>query len=121
MLDVSQDLAERDAAGLYRYLVEIGTVQDQLPPIDQGEPLTGDVEEAVLIPTPSPGALLYDVAVGDWVREGQRLVVVLSTSELTRHDICAPFDGFVMTRRDRRVARKGEGVIKVLRHDTLTG
>jgi len=116
MLDVAPDLAEQDANGLYRYLVEIGTINDDLPAISPIEFIIGDVDEAYLITTPEPGAILYDVEVGDWVKEGQRLVVVLSEAAVSRHEIVSPFDGQVMTRREVRFARRGDDVIKVLRY-----
>jgi len=116
MMDVTPEFAERDASGLYRYLVDIGTVIDELPAIFPAEPITGDVDAAQLIPTPVPGALLYDVEIGDWVTVGQRLAVVLSEPGTVQHEIRSPFDGQVMTRRDRRFTRRGDDVIKVLRH-----
>ncbi len=116
MIDVTHALADRDAAGLYRYLVGIGSVSDTLPNIVSEDAITGDVDAAQLISTPVPGALLYDVAIGDWVAEGQRLAVVISTAGKDHHPIRAPFEGFVMTRRDRRFVRRGENIIKVLRH-----
>jgi predicted deacylase len=109
MMDVTPAFAEQDADGLYRYLVEVGTVIDELP-------IIGDVDAAQLIPTPVPGALLYDVEIGDWVNEGQRLAVVLSEPGTVDHEILSPFDGQVMTRRDLRFVRRGDDVIKVLRH-----
>ena len=116
MTDVTLELAAQDAEGLYRYLIEIGTVNDELPSISPIEPIVGDVDAAQLIPTPVAGAILYDVGFGDWVKEGQRLVVVLSEPGLANHEICSPFDGQVMTRREVRFARRGDDVIKVLRH-----
>jgi predicted deacylase len=116
MIDVTPALADRDADGLYRYLVDIGAVDDKLHAVNPDEPVTGDVDAAQLIATPVPGAVLYDVGIGDWVAEGQRLAVVLSDAGTTRHEIRSPFEGLVMTRRDRRLARRGEEIIKVLRH-----
>lgn len=116
MMDVTPALADRDADGLYRYLVDIGAVDDELPAVIPDEPVIGDVDAAQLIATPVPGALLYDVGIGDWVTKGQRLAVVLSEAGSMRHELLAPFDGLVMTRRDRRLARRGEEIIKVLRH-----
>ena len=116
MTDVTPAFAKQDADGLYRYLVDIGAAIDELPDIFPVEPITGDVDAAQLIPTPVPGALLYDVEIGDWVREGQRLAVVLSYAGAAHHEVLAPFDGQVMTRRDRRFARRVDDVIKVLRH-----
>ena len=116
MMDVTPAFAEQDADGLYRYLVDVGTVIDELPAISPVDPITGDVDAAQLIPTPVPGALLYDVDIGDWVKEGQRLAVVLSEPGTVDHEIRSPFDGQVMTRRDLRFVRRGDDVIKVLRH-----
>jgi len=116
MMDVTPEFAEQDADGLYRYLVDIGTVIEELPAISPVDPVIGDVNAAQLLPTPMPGALLYDVKIGDWVAEGQRLAVVLSEPGTAHHEILSPFDGQVMTRRDRRFARRGDDVIKVLRH-----
>ncbi len=116
MMDVTHEFAETDAAGLYRYLVEIGTVRDTLPELQSADPVIGDVDAAELIPTPVPGALLYDVEVGDWVSEGQRVAVVVTHAGSESHEVLAPFDGLVMTRRDRRLARRGDNVVKILRH-----
>jgi hypothetical protein len=115
MMDVSVDLARKDAAGLYRYLADIGAVKDAPEATDCAEPLVGDVDDAVLIPTPVAGALLYGVNCGDWVVEGQTLVSVLCDAGDEPHEVRAPFAGLVMTRRDRRFARRGDDVIKVLR------
>jgi predicted deacylase len=89
-----------DAFGLYRYLVEIGTINDNLPAISPAEPIIGDVDAAQLISTPVPGAILYEVEIGDWVKKEQRLATVLSEPAMTHHEIHSPFDGQVMTRRE---------------------
>lgn len=116
MLDVTPALAEQDAEGLYRYLAAIGTIVDELPDLFTEDPIVGHVDAAELIPSPAPGALLYDVDVGDWVKKGQRLAVVLSEPGAHHEEIQSPFDGFVMTRRNQRLIRRGDDVIKVLCH-----
>ena len=116
MIDVTADLAAQDAQALYRYLVDIGTVRDSLPPARPNEPIVGDIDAAELILTPASGALLLDVEVGEWVTQGQRLATIVTTAGLARHEIHAPFEGFVLTRFDRRIVRRGDYVVKVLRH-----
>lgn len=116
MIDVTSELAEQDAQGLYRYLVDIGTVSDTLLPLPPNEPVVGDIDAAELILTPAPGALMLDVGVGDWVTEGQRLAEIVTEAGLARHEIRAPFEGVVLTRFDRRIVRRGDYVVKVLRH-----
>ena len=68
------------------------------------------------LPTPVPGALLYFVKIGDWVSEGQRLALVVPDAGAEHYEPLAPFEGLVMTRRDRRLARRGEYTIKLLRN-----
>ena len=115
MRDVSHEFAENDATGLYRYLCEIGAVGDSMPPLDTSEPVTGHADEAELLPTPVPGAVLYDVTVGERVVAGQRLAVILPEPGSQPFDLRAPFDGLVMTRRNLRFIRRGDYVVKVLR------
>lgn len=116
MMDVTWELAERDADGLYRYLVDIGVVIDRLPDIVAADPVSGDVDAAQLIAAPVPGALLFDAKVGDWVKKGDRLAVVVSDAGTDHHEILSPHDGLVMSRWRQRFIRRGEYVAKVLRH-----
>lgn len=114
MIDVTPSFAEQDAAGLYHYLVDVGTIIDELPVISFVDPIVGDIDAAQLISSPIGGAVLYDVTIGDWVSEGQRLATVVSEPGNAGHAIRSPFDGRIMTRRDRRFVRQGDDVIKVL-------
>ncbi|KAA9008130.1 succinylglutamate desuccinylase/aspartoacylase domain-containing protein [Histidinibacterium aquaticum] len=117
MIDVTADLAEQDALGLYRYLVETGTVVDRLQEAPAEEPVTGDIGAAELVLTPAPGAMMLDVEVGEWVAEGQRLAEIITEAGLERHEIRAPFEGMVLTRFNRRIVRRGDYVAKILRHE----
>lgn len=116
MLDVTPSFAEQDAAGLYRYLVYVGTIIDELSVISCLDPIVGDIDDAQLLSSPVGGAVLYDVAIGDKVTEGQRLATIVSEPGNVGPAIRSPFDGRIMTRRDRRFVRRGDDVIKVLRH-----
>lgn len=116
MLDVTPDLAEKDASGLYRYLVDIGAVDDTLPPAPRRDPIIGHVDDAELILTPEPGAILYHVNVSEPVAEGQRLASILAEPGAAPYDLRAPFGGVVMTRRNQRIVRRGDHVLKLLRH-----
>ena len=121
LADVTPELADRDAQGLYRYLVDIGAVEDQLPEAPPVAPVVGDSDDAELIPTPVPGALLLEVEVGDWVRQGQRLAVIVTEAGTSRHDLLSPHDGLVVTRRELRFLRRGDYAVKVLRHPIPEG
>ena len=115
MIDVTNEMAYRDAAGLYRYLVTVGAVRDTVSPPPAIKPTIGHIDDAELIPTPVPGAVLYDVEVGDRVVAGQRLAAILPHAGTDPREVRAPYDGIVMTRRNFRFVRRGDHVMKVLR------
>lgn len=116
VLDVTPEFAETDAAGLYRYLALIGTVVDVLPAITAEEPVivAGDAAEMIL--TPVPGALLYNIGVGDRVSDGQLLARILPEAGSPAHEIRAPFRGIVLSRRAVRFLRRGSDVLTLLRY-----
>lgn len=117
LVDVDDRLGAADAAGLYRYLVRLGTVSDDFPAATPGpEPLVVGSPLAEYVYSPVGGAVLFEAAVGDWVTAGQRVAQVLSEAGSPRHEVLAPAEGMVMTRRDRRVLRRGDEVLKILRH-----
>jgi predicted deacylase len=115
MLDVTDELAERNAAGLYRYLAGRGTVRDALTPLTSPEPLIADVGLAEYVATPVAGTVLYDVDVGDRVVPGQRVAQILPDAGAPRRDVTAPAAGFVLARRDRRFLRRGDDVLTIVR------
>ena len=114
-LDVSQSYGERDASNLYGYLVAIGAIRDDLPRFAGNIPFVSDEALAELIPTPASGAVLYCVEVCDRVSAGQCVARILGEARAPHHDILAPANGVVVTRRERRFLRKGEDVLKILR------
>jgi predicted deacylase len=116
MMDVSQSFGEVDAANLYGYLVAIGAIRDDPPRFKSNDPLVSDEALAELIPTPVSGAVLYCVDVCELVSAGQCVARIVGEAGTPHHEILAPADGFVMTRRERRYLRKGEDVLKILRH-----
>ena len=117
MRDVTHAYAQTDAEGLYRYLAQVGAVRDTPAPIVTAEPLVAHIDDAELIHSPVPGAILYDVAIGDRVEKGQRLAAILPEPGSPPHDLCAPFAGTVMTLLQFRFVRRGDHALKVLRAD----
>ena len=115
ILDVSDTFAETDANNLYRYLAAVGAIDDASQNLSSREPIVSDEALAELIPTPVSGAVLYCVEVGDKVRAGQCVARIVSEAGMPHHQILAPADGTVITRRERRFLRKGEDVLKILK------
>lgn len=116
VMDVTPEFAEIDAAGLYSYLAQIGTVVDDLPYITSDEPVMIDGNSAEMILTPEPGALLYNIGVGERVSNGQLVATILPEAGSPPHEIRAPFEGIVLSRRAVRFLRRGSDVLTLLRH-----
>ena len=96
--DLSSLKAALTAAGATA--VVVGTRVGSLT-TDKGKELKID---ASLLNT---GSVLYDAEVGDRVPRGQRVARFLGAAGLPNYEILAPFDGVVITRRERRFLRRG--------------
>ncbi len=117
MMDVSQAYAAIDSSNLYRYLIAVGAIHGEEARFDANDPLVRDEALAELIPTPVSGAVLYCVNVNDQVFAGQCVARILSEAGDPQHEILAPANGIVVTRRERRFLRKGEDVLKIIRFE----
>jgi predicted deacylase len=115
LTDVTHGFAEADAEGLMRFLAERGVVAG--PPAAPG--WTGPVaplEFVEMVRAPAGGVLLYHVGPGDRVEEGEAVATLIARpGELGGAvPIAAPQGGLVLTRRDRRMVRPGEDVMKIV-------
>ncbi|GGE00013.1 peptidase M14 [Aureimonas endophytica] len=115
--DVSPELAEADAEGLYRFLVLRGVVRDT--DVAAPAPFAGTVtplEQVEMIMAPAGGALLYHVGPGDRVAAGDRLVTILTAPGEPEGEVVvtAPQAGLILTRRAHRSTRVGEALLKLL-------
>jgi uncharacterized protein len=116
--DVSPELAEADALGLYGFLAARGTVRDGTAP-----PLAADwrgeatpLENVEMIRAPAGGAILFHVRPGDRVREGQLVATILTAPGEAAGEVAvlAPQAGLILTRRSHRSTRVGEDLMKLL-------
>jgi uncharacterized protein len=74
--DVSDRLAEQDAQGLYAWLCSYGAIDEALTPADWPvQTLEMGQMETILAPT--PGVLILEKQLGDFVEEGQRFARIL--------------------------------------------
>jgi predicted deacylase len=112
--DVSPAFAEADADGLLRFLAGRGVVAGEGPGVFEGpaEPL----DHVEMIRAPRGGIVLYHREIGDRVAAGDRLATLLfdPAAEDGAVDIHAPQGGLVLSRRDQRLLRPGEDVMKVV-------
>ncbi|KQT54761.1 peptidase M14 [Aureimonas sp. Leaf454] len=115
--DVTPELADADAAGLYRFLVARGTVRDETqPPLGPWSGPVTPLDHVEMIRAPVGGALLFHVGPGDHVEAGQTLVTILTAPGEAGGEtvVTAPQAGLVLTRRRQRLTRTGEDLLKIL-------
>ena len=71
-----------------------------------------------MLRTSVPGILTYRVAVGDQVIKGQHVADIIDPTELdpgqARTPIHATTDGFVLSRRTRKLMFPGESIMKIV-------
>ncbi len=114
--DVSEELARRDAAGLYRFLAGRGVVRNEAipaPPSWNGPATPLDRVEVVRAPV--GGAMLFHAKPGDRVEAGAPLVTLLTAPGEAGGEtlVRAPQAGTVLTRRTQRAARRGDALRKL--------
>lgn len=121
--DVSSELAESDAEGLYRVLVARGVIEDpavELPGEFGG--LAAPIEHVEMVKAKRAGAVLFYVQPGDRVHSGALLaIVVAEPGEPDGVDeIRAPQAGFILTRRSVRAVPAGDDLVKLVGDEPST-
>jgi uncharacterized protein len=117
LTDVSAEKGAADAKGLFDFLVHRGTIAgiSTLKPDTFCGPAI-PLEFVEMIYAPVGGMILFHVAPGDKVLEGDRLVTIVSrpgdhTGDVT---LTAPQSGLILTRREVRSTQRGGDLIKLL-------
>ena len=111
--DVFDELAERDARGLYRFLQRRGMVTGDPGPPPEGCAAT-PLDAADYIYVPVAGLIAYKVALGDRVRKGDvvaEIVDPLADDPVhARTPIHAMTDGLVISRCLKKLAAPGDSI-----------
>ena len=121
--DVEDDVAAEDAQHLFSVLCSRGFINMEptpLPPLEaEGLPL----EATEMLRTDVPGILTYRVAVGEQVSKGQHVADIIDPTELdpvkARTPIHATTDGFILSRRTRKLMFPGESIMKIVGTEIL--
>jgi uncharacterized protein len=117
MADVSPELGRQDAAGLFRYLIAVGAVKGAVKPAEMHrKPVIRDQNCVDMVRTPEPGMILYHEAPGRFVKAGTLMAEIVSRPGEAggTREIRAPRDGYYLTRRMRRHARRGDDIVKII-------
>ena len=118
--DVSPEIAEADARGLFDFLVVRGVIAPTEGEKNEGaEPWDGtptDINHIEVVTAPAGGLVLYHAAPGDAVAEGDVVATIVSepATEKPEAVLTAPQAGTIMSRRRERFLRRGDDVFKLL-------
>ena len=121
--DVYDELAEADAAGLYRFLQRRGAiagVPDDLPALGF-DALPLDATDMVEVTV--PGILAYKVPLGARVEQGQLVAEIVDPFALDQSAARTPVHsltaGLVLARRSKKLVAPGDGVMMVVGAESL--
>lgn len=115
LADVGADLAEKDAAGLMRFLEGRGALAGGWRPDKTWSGLAVPLHNIEMVRSPIGGTVWFDVIPGDKVTEGQRLARVLHApgEENGVTEVHAPQAGTVITRVSQQLVRPGGDLVKL--------
>jgi len=111
--DVSEALAQQDAAGLYRFLCARGVVSDGVAlPAWQG--IAVDISHMEAVFAPAAGVLVFDRGLGDWLEQGEIFarIVACPGDPASEYELRAVQAGRLLTRYRDRLIPQGAVVAK---------
>ena len=117
MRDVTPELAQQDAGGVYRFLCARGVINDAVSASKPEMTCPGvPIAHIEMIDTAIGGTVLYHVTPGDSVAAGDILAEVIAEpgNAAAAYRAVAPQDGFILTRRSTRFVRAGENLVKLV-------
>jgi predicted deacylase len=114
--DVSPELARQDAGGIMRFLAARGILQSEEAALSDWSGTVTPLDHVEMICAPIGGAILFAVAPGDRVKQGETIATILAEPGNDAADVVlrAPQAGLILTRRTRRLARRGDDLVKLL-------
>lgn len=112
-VDVTHDLAKRDAAQLFSWLQSVGVIQgeptDQPKALYEATPLAGSEP----IKAPVSGVLVFQKELGDIVEAGDLIAEIVSPYDQTVTPVISSVKGKFFARENRRFAVAGMDIGKV--------
>jgi predicted deacylase len=114
--DVSEDQARNDAAGIMRFLAGRGILAANAEPLPTWSGTVTPLDHVEMICTPAGGPILYAVGPGDRVEQGDLIATILAEPGNPDANVAltAPQAGLILTRRTRRLSRRGDDLVKLL-------
>lgn len=118
LADVSDELAEPDAAALVRFLQRRGVIAGDPGPLPPLQAVVAPLEAVDLIRAPAAGVIAYKRPLGAAVAAGEVIAElvdpVAEDPAAARRPIAAATDGLLISRRLDRLVRPGSTIAKVV-------
>ncbi|MDH3474262.1 MAG: M14 family metallopeptidase [Rhodospirillales bacterium] len=121
--EVSDTLAEADAAALFRVLQRRGLVAGEPRPLPEHVPLVAPFEAVDTVKAPASGMIAYKAELGAQVRKGEVIAEIVDpageTPAKARLPVASGTDGLLLTRRLHKYVPAGSGIAKVVGSEPL--
>lgn len=121
--DVSDELGNTDARGLFRFLQRRGLVAGDPGPLPELQGEAVDLRAVDVVKAPAAGILVYALPLGARVRKGEVIAEIIDPMAADPHAARVPAvsaaDGLLFTRRMLKLVRAGEPIAKVIGRDIL--
>jgi predicted deacylase len=121
--DVFDELAERDAAGLYRFLQRHGAIAGNPGPAPALLCAGTDLAATDIVRAPKAGVVAYKVELGASVKRGDLIAEIVDpladSPNQARTPVRAVNDGLVLSRCLRKLVAPGEGISMIVGAETL--
>lgn len=114
--DVDSQVAETDAAGLYRFLVRRDVIEDDIAMDSSWHGNVVPLDHIEVVRTPVAGVILFNCNLGDEAQAGDELAKVITRPGVEDGfvSITAPQAGTIVTRTFKRSAVRGEQLFKMI-------
>ncbi len=113
--DVDPVLAQKDAAGIYRFLQQRGVIGGTTTPLGTFDGPAEPLENIEMVNAHVAGAILFHRNIGEAVKKGDLLATLIAAPgmEGSEYNVFAPQDGLIVTRISVRYARRGDNLMKI--------
>ena len=113
--DVYPEIAERDAAGLLRFLIGRGIIDAPSETLPAFSGPAVPLDNVEMIRAPQAGAVLFHRNIGETVEAGELLATLITRPGMEDGtiEIRAPQSGLILTRASARFARRRGDLMKI--------
>lgn len=116
--DVDHDLADHDSRAIVDWMMQLGLVQGEAPPLPSLPFPATPLSAMEFLTAPEGGLLVFHANPGESVVSGQLVAEVIDPISDVVHEIRASQDGMIYARSQRRMATAGMIVADLAGHES---